>query len=38
MNKTSDFSEIKAAHSFTHWKYTDEASTISIDEDIMENN
>ena len=27
-----------AACSFTHWKYTDEASNIAFDEDIMENN
>ena len=27
-----------AARSFTHWKYTDEASNIAFDEDIMENN
>ena len=27
-----------AGHSFTHWKYTDVASNIAFDEDIMENN
>ena len=27
-----------AAGSFTYWKYTDEASKIACDEDIMENN
>ena len=27
----------RAARSFTYWKYTDEASNIASDEDMMEN-